>query len=100
MCLIKFNNVRKAIKAGPGRAGGAGELGCHPRGVRVPGLPRCGTLGAAALQGPDRISGWGGQNGSALGDAPETPREVSRVPGAAEERAGPGQDRTLSLRCG
>lgn len=61
--------------------------------VRAPGVPRRGTLGAAAVRAPGGISGWG-DTGGAPSAAPETPGKFSRAPGAAEERAGPGRDRT------
>lgn len=83
--------------AGPGEPG---SLGATPAGCGSRVFPAAGHLALRPCRVQTGFRGGGGQNGGALGDAPETPREVSRVPGAAEERAGPGQDRTLSLRCG
>lgn len=81
---------------------GLGELfiwGATPGGAGPGSFPlrdtwRCGRAGSR-----EDFAVGGGHWGCAR-RWPETPREFSLVPGAAEERTGPGQDRTLSLLSG
>lgn len=99
---------------GAGSGGHGGEWPCRARlgepfiwgaspAVRGPGSPRCWTLGAAAVRGPERILRWGGTVGTRLavlpkrrGNFPACPAPQRREPGRG--RVGPFHSSPAALR--